>query len=77
MIGFPFLDQMKREITYELKDQAFCYKILGVPNDICSLAAQLTKWLGEVETCKVIEFVSMLLVGLCFLVAIHFLICIH
>ncbi|XP_042048667.1 ATP-dependent DNA helicase Q-like 5 isoform X1 [Salvia splendens] len=45
--------KMKREITYELKDQAFCYKILGVPNDICSLAAQLTKWLGEVETCKV------------------------
>ncbi|KAL0357795.1 UNVERIFIED_CONTAM: ATP-dependent DNA helicase Q-like 5 [Sesamum calycinum] len=23
------------------------------PKDICSLAAQLTKWLGEVETCKV------------------------
>ncbi|KAL1550432.1 ATP-dependent DNA helicase Q5 [Salvia divinorum] len=45
--------KMKREITYELKDQAFCYTILEVSNDICSLAAQLTKWLGEVETCKV------------------------
>ncbi|KAH6797784.1 DEAD/DEAH box RNA helicase family protein [Perilla frutescens var. hirtella] len=45
--------KLKGEITYELKDQAFCYKILEVPNDICSLAAQLTKWLWEVETCKV------------------------
>ncbi|KAL6547510.1 hypothetical protein OROMI_023231 [Orobanche minor] len=46
-------DQLKGEITYELKDQAFCYTILEVPKDDCSLAAQLTKWLGEVETCKV------------------------
>ncbi|KAK6160373.1 hypothetical protein DH2020_003754 [Rehmannia glutinosa] len=44
--------KLKGEITYELKDQAFCYTILEVPKDICSLAAQLTKWLGEVETCK-------------------------
>ncbi|KAL0421529.1 UNVERIFIED_CONTAM: ATP-dependent DNA helicase Q-like 5 [Sesamum latifolium] len=45
--------KLKGEITYELKDQAFCYTILKGPKDICSLAAQLTKWLGEVETCKV------------------------
>ncbi|KAK6160357.1 hypothetical protein DH2020_003738 [Rehmannia glutinosa] len=45
--------KLKGEITYELKDQAFCYTILEVPKDICSLAGQLTKWLGEVETCKV------------------------
>ncbi|KAI3467672.1 hypothetical protein Pfo_024335 [Paulownia fortunei] len=45
--------KLKGEITYELKDQAFCYSILEVPKDICSLAAQLTKWLGEVEICKV------------------------
>ncbi|KAL7135042.1 hypothetical protein ABFS83_11G066500 [Erythranthe nasuta] len=45
--------KVKGEITYELKDQAYCYKILKVPEDTCSLAAQLTEWLGEVETCKV------------------------
>ncbi|PIN26121.1 ATP-dependent DNA helicase [Handroanthus impetiginosus] len=45
--------KLKGEITYELKDQAFCYTIVEVPQDICALAAQLTKWLGEVETCKV------------------------
>ncbi|KAL0385395.1 UNVERIFIED_CONTAM: ATP-dependent DNA helicase Q-like 5 [Sesamum radiatum] len=47
------IPSLKGEITYELKDQAFCYTILKGPKDICSLAAQLTKWLGEVETCKV------------------------
>ncbi|KAG9139556.1 hypothetical protein Leryth_016329 [Lithospermum erythrorhizon] len=45
--------KFKREITYELKDQAFCYTIVDIPKDICSLAAQLTKWLSEVESCKV------------------------
>ncbi|GER25371.1 ATP-dependent DNA helicase family protein [Striga asiatica] len=45
--------KLKGEIAYELKDQAFCYTILEVPKDICSLAGQLTKWLGEVENCKV------------------------
>ncbi|KAL3649864.1 hypothetical protein CASFOL_006267 [Castilleja foliolosa] len=45
--------QLKGEITYELKDQAICYTVMEVPKDICYLAAQLTKWLGEVETCKV------------------------
>ncbi|KAL2543345.1 ATP-dependent DNA helicase Q-like 5 [Abeliophyllum distichum] len=36
-----------------LKDPAYCYNIINVPEDICSLAASLTKWLSEVETCKV------------------------
>ncbi|KAL3835665.1 hypothetical protein ACJIZ3_010401 [Penstemon smallii] len=45
--------KFKGEITYELKDQAFCYTIIDVPKDICSLAAQLTKWLGDIEICKV------------------------
>ncbi|KAJ8569693.1 hypothetical protein K7X08_006270 [Anisodus acutangulus] len=42
-----------REVTYELKDQAYCYVIMEVPKDICSLATCLTKWLSEVESCKV------------------------
>ncbi|EPS58227.1 hypothetical protein M569_16589, partial [Genlisea aurea] len=45
--------RMEGEITYELKDQAFCYSVSEVPNDVCSLAATLTRWLDEVETCKV------------------------
>ena len=34
---------------------AFCYKIMKVPGDFCSLSAHLTRWLSEVETCKVID----------------------
>ncbi|KAL6983846.1 DNA helicase [Sarracenia purpurea var. burkii] len=41
------------EITYEMKDPAYCYTIVDVPKDFCSLVAHLTKWLFEVETCKV------------------------
>lgn len=52
--SFFFLFQFKGEITYELKDQAFCYTILDVPKDICSLATNITKWLSDVEICKVI-----------------------
>lgn len=44
---------MKGEITYELKDPAYCYKIVDVPKDVFSLATDLTKWLSEVEICKV------------------------
>ncbi|CAN1152504.1 ATP-dependent DNA helicase Q-like 5 [Linum perenne] len=43
----------KGEITYELKDPAFCYTIVEVPKDLCSLSEHLTKWLSEVELCKV------------------------
>ncbi|KAM7484102.1 hypothetical protein LguiA_000111 [Lonicera macranthoides] len=45
--------KMKGEITYELKDPAFCYTIVDVPKDVFSLATDLTKWLSEVEICKV------------------------
>ncbi|KAL9688103.1 hypothetical protein QQ045_032517 [Rhodiola kirilowii] len=43
----------KGEITFETTDPAYCYKILNVPSDTLSLAAHLTKWLSEVETCKI------------------------
>lgn len=43
----------KGEITYETKDPAFCYTIVEVPKDYCSLAAEITKWLLEVECSKV------------------------
>ncbi|XP_055810452.1 ATP-dependent DNA helicase Q-like 5 [Solanum dulcamara] len=45
--------KIKGEVAYELKDQAYCYVIMDTPKDICSLATQLTKWLSEVESCKV------------------------
>ncbi|XP_068665457.1 ATP-dependent DNA helicase Q-like 5 [Aristolochia californica] len=41
------------EITYEMKDPAFCYTIEKKPSDICSLTSQITRWLSEVESCKV------------------------
>ncbi|XP_044488856.1 ATP-dependent DNA helicase Q-like 5 isoform X2 [Mangifera indica] len=40
------------EVTYELKDPAYCYTILELPSEFCSLSAHLTKWLSEVESCK-------------------------
>ncbi|KAJ4894723.1 ATP-dependent DNA helicase Q-like 5 [Raphanus sativus] len=45
--------KMKGEVTYETKDPAFCYTILESPKEISSLSSQLTKWLAEVESCKV------------------------
>ncbi|KAH9708368.1 ATP-dependent DNA helicase q4 [Citrus sinensis] len=45
--------KMRGEITYELKDPAYCYTIVEVPSDFCALSAHLTKWLSEVENCKV------------------------
>ncbi|KAL1217207.1 ATP-dependent DNA helicase Q-like 5 [Cardamine amara subsp. amara] len=45
--------KVKGEVTYEMKDPAFCYTILEFPKDICSLSSHLTKWLAEIETCKV------------------------
>ncbi|KAK2966577.1 hypothetical protein RJ640_030786 [Escallonia rubra] len=45
--------KMDGEITYELKDPAYCYTIVDVPEDVRSLATDLTKWLSEVESCKV------------------------
>ncbi|XP_051121968.1 ATP-dependent DNA helicase Q-like 5 isoform X2 [Andrographis paniculata] len=51
--------KLKGEITYEMKDQAFCYRTVNAPKDICSLATQITKWLGDVETCKVQKLAAM------------------
>ncbi|KAK4779624.1 hypothetical protein SAY87_015730 [Trapa incisa] len=45
--------KLKGEITYDTKDMAYCYTIVEAPQDICSLASHLTKWLSEVESCKV------------------------
>lgn len=45
--------KLKGEITYEAKDPAYCYTIMEVPGDFCSLSAHLTQWLSEVETSKV------------------------
>ncbi|GMI87709.1 hypothetical protein like AT1G27880 [Hibiscus trionum] len=45
--------KVKGEITYELKDPAFCFKVVKVPSDFCSLTGLLTRWLLDVENCKV------------------------
>ncbi|GAV85456.1 DEAD domain-containing protein/Helicase_C domain-containing protein, partial [Cephalotus follicularis] len=45
--------KLKGDITYEVKDLAFCYTLVEVPKDVCSLSLHLTKWLSEVECCKV------------------------
>ncbi|XP_057421269.1 ATP-dependent DNA helicase Q-like 5 isoform X2 [Lotus japonicus] len=41
------------EITYEMKDLAYCYRIVEIPTDLFSLSADVTQWLSEVEICKV------------------------
>lgn len=45
--------KLKGEITYETKDSAYSYMVANVPEDICSLSANVTKWLSDVESCKV------------------------
>ncbi|KDP26760.1 hypothetical protein JCGZ_17918 [Jatropha curcas] len=45
--------KLKGEITYDVKDPAYCYSIDEVPKDFCSLSAQLTRWLSEIESYKV------------------------
>lgn len=45
--------QFLGEITYELKDPAFCYIIYKVPENFCSLTTQIVSWLAEVEISKV------------------------
>ncbi|KAJ0037561.1 hypothetical protein Pint_23667 [Pistacia integerrima] len=47
------------EITYELKDPAYCYTIVELPSEFCTLSAHLTKWLSEVEICKVTKLDTM------------------
>uniref|UniRef100_A0A453C9A3 Uncharacterized protein n=2 Tax=Aegilops tauschii subsp. strangulata TaxID=200361 RepID=A0A453C9A3_AEGTS len=41
------------ELSYELKDPAYCYMILKRPDDLNALSANLTKWLSEVENSKI------------------------
>ncbi|XP_022945198.1 ATP-dependent DNA helicase Q-like 5 isoform X1 [Cucurbita moschata] len=45
--------KLKGEITYEMKDLAYCYTILKYPEDFCSMSAHLRKWLSEIQTSKV------------------------
>ncbi|XP_050205582.1 ATP-dependent DNA helicase Q-like 5 isoform X2 [Mercurialis annua] len=45
--------KLKGEVTYEAKDPAFCYSIVEVPGDFCSLSSHLTRWLSEIECLKV------------------------
>ncbi|KAJ7957602.1 DNA helicase, ATP-dependent [Quillaja saponaria] len=60
-IGIPSINlsnqlqnlKLTGEITYEVKDLAYCYMIVEVPADLLSLSSYLTKWLTEVEGCKV------------------------
>ncbi|XP_038893150.1 ATP-dependent DNA helicase Q-like 5 isoform X2 [Benincasa hispida] len=44
--------KLKGEVTYEMKDLAYCYTILKNPEDFCSLSAHLRKWLSEIQTSK-------------------------
>ncbi|WVZ86183.1 hypothetical protein U9M48_033011 [Paspalum notatum var. saurae] len=52
---FDHLQQLKfsGEISFELKDPAYCYVILKKPDDLNTLSANITKWLSEVESSKV------------------------
>lgn len=52
---FVKYSQLMGEITYEMKDMAYCYRIVEVPADFFSLSADITRWLSEVENCKVSE----------------------
>ncbi|KAE9603064.1 putative DNA helicase [Lupinus albus] len=45
--------KLKGEVTYEMKDMAYCYRIVEVPIDLLSLSVSITQWLSEVESCKV------------------------
>ncbi|KAG5236488.1 ATP-dependent DNA helicase family protein [Salix suchowensis] len=57
--------KLKGEITYEVKDPAYCYSIVEVPGDFCSLSRQLTKWLLEVECFKVRKLDAMFNAAIC------------
>ncbi|XP_026397509.1 ATP-dependent DNA helicase Q-like 5 [Papaver somniferum] len=45
--------KLNGEVTYEVKDLALCYMVMKTPGDFCALTAHLTRWLSEVESCKV------------------------
>lgn len=57
----PSVNQFSGEISFELKDPAYCYVILKRPDDFNALSANITKWLSEVENSKVLgSFLSCL-----------------
>ncbi|CAM0904100.1 unnamed protein product [Alopecurus aequalis] len=41
------------ELSYELKDPAYCYIILKRPDNFNTLSGNVTKWLSEVENSKI------------------------
>lgn len=45
--------QSAGEVSYELQDLAFCFTVLKVPDDICTLTSLITSHLTKVESCKV------------------------
>ncbi|KAL6650932.1 hypothetical protein ACP70R_009857 [Stipagrostis hirtigluma subsp. patula] len=47
------------EISFELKDPAYCYVILKKPDDFNALSANITKWLFEVENSKIMKLDAM------------------
>ncbi|RLM73060.1 ATP-dependent DNA helicase Q-like 5 [Panicum miliaceum] len=55
------LQQLKfsGEISFELKDPAYCYVILKKPDDLNTLSANITKWLSEVESSKIMKLDAM------------------
>uniref|UniRef100_A0A0E0DFF0 DNA 3'-5' helicase n=1 Tax=Oryza meridionalis TaxID=40149 RepID=A0A0E0DFF0_9ORYZ len=48
-----YFHKFSGEISFELKDPAYCYVILWRPDDFSALSANLTKWLSEVESSKI------------------------
>nr|CAB3487445.1 unnamed protein product [Digitaria exilis] len=59
------LQQLKfsGEISFELKDPAYCYVILKKPDDLNTLSANITKWLSEVECSKIMKLDAMFAVA--------------
>jgi ATP-dependent DNA helicase Q4 len=51
----PSVNQFSGELSYELKDPAFCYMILKRPDNLKALSEKVTKWLSEVENSKVLN----------------------
>ncbi|KAL9225578.1 hypothetical protein vseg_001483 [Gypsophila vaccaria] len=45
--------KFREEIRFEQKDPACCYNIVKTPSDLCSLSTHMTRWLSEIECCKV------------------------
>jgi hypothetical protein len=51
----PCINQFSGELSYEVKDPAYCYMILKRPDDLNALSEKVTKWLSEVENSKVVN----------------------